>query len=95
MLLPVAACALVVVLAAGMLRADDNEFPFDPLTGSAVTIPAGDLLFTASDVGGSAIDAKDTLEPQLTVLMVTSDLSVSPGETVGVQTSPTFETWTQ
>ena len=95
MLLPAVVCALAVALTAGMLRAEDSEDPFDPLDGGAVTLPAGDVLFTTADVGGSAIDAKDTLEPQLTVMMVTSDVSVSPGETIGVQTSPTFETWSQ
>jgi hypothetical protein len=90
------AAAGAVLLAGVFASAEEWEDPCWPTpTGSMVTLPLADNLVDAYDVGGSAIDAKEALEPQLTVLMLTTDVSLSPGQTLGVQTSPTFQVWTQ
>jgi hypothetical protein len=94
-LLPAAACALVVLLASAAIRADEVELPTEPCIGDSVTMPVGEITVEATDTGGATIYAKDTLEPQMTVMMLTTDVSVSPDQTLGVQTYPTVEVWTQ
>ena len=94
-LLPAVACALVVVVASAAIRADEVEVPGEPCIGETMIVPVGDITVEATDVSGTTIDAKDTLEPLMTVMMLTTDVSVSPDQTLSVETSPTLETWTQ
>jgi hypothetical protein len=80
-------CAVVV--GAAVLADDDEElWGGGPL--SVATVPVGDITVEAGDVAGSEIDVKDVLEPQMTALLLTTDITASDGQTVSVQTSPTF-----
>jgi mevalonate pyrophosphate decarboxylase len=86
------ACLAALALG-GALLADDAEEPIYPHSiGGALSVFGG-LEVQPRDVGGSLIDAKETIEPQVTVLLVTSDVSASPGMAIVVQTSPVFDNW--
>ena len=95
-LLPLYGVAVLgALMVAGTLSsADEFEQPAASVgSDMLVILPLGDVTVEAYDAGGSAVDAKDMLEPDLTVMMLTSDVSVSSDETLAVQSSPTLETW--
>lgn len=74
-LLVMVACTGALVLA-GVLRADDYEDPVPPPPGglsASPTVVFGDLETGVEDVGGFAIDAKATIEPQVTATLIVGD----------------------
>ena len=86
---------LVAVAAATFLcglrvQADDPELPIPLCIIAAPTLTFGCAAVTTDDVGGSSIDARETIEPQLTVLATTDDLAASPSDTIVVNTQPVF-----
>ena len=87
------ACAGALATA-GALLGDDFEDPINPhsVVGDSV-VAFGGTQVVPTDVGGALIDAKETIEPQMSVLLLTGTVNVSPGMTVEVQTSPTFDSW--
>ncbi|MCK4375851.1 MAG: hypothetical protein KAX19_10995 [Candidatus Brocadiae bacterium] len=91
-LLPV---CLVVAVLASTLRADDFEDPIDPgpSGGSGCITVFADVEVEPEHAGGLAIDAKEAIEPQTTVMLMMSDVSTSPGQTVVVHTFPVFHSW--
>jgi hypothetical protein len=88
------ALALVcaAALAAGRaILADDYEDPIMP-DGLGMPVAAiGDVEVAPVDVGGAWIDAREAIEPQLSVLLMTGAVSVSPGMVVEVAAGPVFE----
>jgi hypothetical protein len=84
--------AFAVALFAGKaLLADDFE---DPICPSSITSPVtgfGSVEVEPGDVGGDWIDAKETIEPVLSVLLMTGSVEVSPGMGVTVEATPVFD----
>jgi hypothetical protein len=89
---PVLACLAVMGLWSS-LRADDYEDPANATIPGDTVSAFGGLEVQPADVGGSLVDVKEAIEPQMTALLVTSDVNASPGMTVVVQTSPLFDNW--
>lgn len=89
---PVLACLGFVVLGTSLL-ADDDEDPLSLTTPGDGISAFGGLEVQPADVGGSLVNVKEALEPQMTALLVTSNVNASPGMTVVVQTSPIFDNW--
>ena len=87
--------AVVAIAFGGVILADDYEDPVAPPGpfGGAPTVAFGDSKIEPKDVGGLAIDAKEALEPQVTVMLIVEDGGRAPGETVAVQAWPTFSGW--
>jgi hypothetical protein len=83
---------LAVVVAATVALAQSEE-PIHPHSVGEVLCAFGGVEVQPEDVGGLSIDAKDSIEPQTTALLVTTDVNTSPGQTVVVQTSPVFDNW--
>ena len=86
------ACAAALA-AGGALLADDFEDPINPLSIGPPVAAFGDVEVDPTDVGGALIDAWETVEPQMSVLLMTGTVNASPGMTVEVQTTPVFDTW--
>lgn len=86
------ACVMALMLGSALL-ADDSEDPIKPNSVGGAPAAFGGVEVQPGDVGGSLIDAKETVEPQVTALLMTGDVSVSPGMAVVVQTSPVFDNW--
>jgi len=94
-LVPKASVILAAVVAmafGGAILADDFEDPVAPPGRSSgeSTVAFGDSEIEPQDVGGLAIDAKEALEPQVTVMLLIGDSGATPGETTAVDAWPTF-----
>lgn len=88
-------CVAVLLVAAaawaGIVRADDVEDPvFNGGTTTGYTVFGSTTLLT-SDVGGQEIDARETVEPQLTVEMTTSPYQPSSSGMLEVSNQPLYE----
>jgi len=86
----VLACMAVVAIG-GALRADDFE---DPIMPDSLGMPVsifGDVEVEPDGVGGAWIDAREALEPVMSVLLMTGAVNTSPGMAVKVDVSPVFE----
>jgi len=88
----VLACAAALAVG-GALLADDYEDPINPHSPGDPIVAFGGVEVHPTDVGGALIDAKETIEPQMSVLLMTGTVNASPGMTVEVQTSPVFDNW--
>ncbi len=84
--------AAVAVLLGTAILADDFEDPVEPPIGG-LSYQIGDTEVEAEDVWGPGIDVKEALEPQMTVLMMMEEQSLSAGMVTVVRTLPTFESW--
>ncbi len=73
------------------LVADDYEDPIKPNSVGRTPAAFGGIEVQPGDVGGSLIDAKDAVEPQVTAMLMSGDVSLSPGMAVVVQTCPVFD----
>ena len=88
--------AAIAALASGtIIFGDDFEDPISPsgASGAADGVAFGDTEIEPEDVGGLAIDAKEALEPQVTVMLLMEDGGDAPGDTVAVEAWPTFFGW--
>ena len=85
--------AAVMVPLAAVVLADDFEDPVQPPPIGGYSCPVGETEVEAGDLWGPGIDVKEALEPQMTVLLMLEEQSLSPGMITVVQTSPTFENW--
>jgi len=88
---------LVTVLLAGALMAGDYEDPSLPTSGGEMggEIGFGAQTVIADDTGGSPIDAREAIEPQLTSLLTMEDVDDSQSDSIVITTQPTFELWTE
>ena len=83
------AAALVTFGAAAW--AEDNE---KPLPSAATTIPTtvfGDTTIQTNDIIGSAIDAKDAIDPVVTVLLTLGDMDTSSNGAVVLTVQPVMD----
>lgn len=87
---------MATVLLAGALMADDYEDPSLPTSGGAMggEIGFGAQVVVADDTGGSPIDAREAIEPQLTSLLTMENVDDSQSNSIVITTQPTFELWT-
>ena len=86
------ALACVVTLAVtGAVLADDYEDPIFPESLVQPVAAFGDVEVDPKDVGGEWIDAREAVEPLMTVMLMTGEINPSPGETVEVAAGPVFE----
>ena len=83
-------CAAALAVG-GALLADDFEDPILPSSIGAPVAGFGDVEVEPTDVGGDWIDAREAIEPQMSVLLMTGAVNVSPGMAVEVQMSPVFD----
>lgn len=88
---------LAAMLLGGVLLAGDYEDPDIPTSGGMMgsEIPFGAQTVVADDTGGSPIDVREAIEPQLTSLLITEDVDDLHSATIVVDTQPTFEWWTE
>ncbi|NLW49357.1 MAG: hypothetical protein GXY85_00755 [Candidatus Brocadiaceae bacterium] len=86
----VLALTVVVVLAPPAL-AEDFEDPMFPLSLTPPVAVFGSVEAEPRGVGGAWIDAREAIEPQMSVLLMTGAVNVSPGMTVEVDAGPVFE----
>lgn len=84
--------ALVVALVAvGSVRADDIEDPIHPAIAVSGPIDVGDKSIALVGVGGDAVDAWETLEPQVTVYMTSGSADLSPSEHLVITAQPVVD----
>ena len=86
------AVMLLTILPSAILSAEDFEWPYvGGSIGGTPEFAFGDLTVATPDVTGSSLDAKELVEPQLTVLLTMCEVVDSPSETVVVKTQPMVE----
>lgn len=93
--LPVAAVAILVLLMGTVLRADDHEGPIIPDGASSGQPEFGEIVVDSTDLGGSSVDAKEALEPQLTALLAAGEVDGSASDSLYVTTQPVLDIWEQ
>ena len=90
----VVALIAVLSLCAGAL-ADEHEDPWVPTGIGAGSPTFGGITVDPQDTPGNVLDAKETLEPTVTVLLTMGDLADFTSQPVAVVTQPVFESWNQ
>jgi len=83
-----AAAAMLLYAVAG--PADDFEDPIIPGSSQSGILAFGPVIVHVTDIGGSSIDAKDSVEPLMTVLLTGDDTDTYTGM-VTVTTQPTCQ----
>lgn len=79
----------------GTLLADEYEDPMGGTTGTGGTTVVGGEVVLSEDSGGSELDTREALDPQLTTTLTMEDTTSSSDETLVVTSDPTFEVETQ